>query len=185
MVTLDESGVKGPYLERATTNYNTCARLLYADLEHDSAKLHKESAELVLEYANIMDTLALPDEAATGVTASIRHRDEKRIAAVKPKLRSRKQEIELRLAAIEEDIGTAANEAANLKREAASLTSRRIHAYLHGACLALRSAQSGSRYEIYDDFDDAQEYNERHAHNDDTRRKILAVALKGVESHEV
>lgn len=183
-VGIDESGGKGQFLERVTASCNVCVHLLYTDLEREAAKMHTESAQLSLEYAGILEELNASDEVPNGVTASMRIRDAKRIAAVKPKLRTRKQEIECRLAVIEEELCGASNEAAAISRQAVSLTARRVHAYLHGACVAMRMAAGESRYEIRYDFDDAQEYNERHAVNDGVRRQILAAALKGVESHE-
>ena len=183
-VQLDEDKWKGQYLENKNAIYNAFTHQVYTALERDTATLHKESAELSVEHEKVREKLREPEKEATGTTASIRARNAARLSAVKPQLRGRQQEILLRLATIDEDIIKAVNEAANVKREASSLTVRRVQAYLHGAALAQHRTQKHTKYEVTDDFEDELEYKERHKLNDMVRKSILAAALKEVTQDE-
>jgi len=179
-VALDADGGHGQFLECEEANYKAFVRKLFMTLEENTSKLHRKSAELCVEYADIKEKLEQPDEQPKGATASIVTRDAIRIARVKPQLRNRCLEIKLNLSAIHADLGKAVNESVNCQREAFSHTERRIHAYLLGASFAMRKAQGLARYELTEDPDAEKDYLNRHAWSDSIRQQLLDSVLQEV-----
>lgn len=180
VVAFVEKRWQGHYLQKKEAIFKAFVHRTYRDLEEKTAALHKESAKLMVEYHNILEQLTVPDPIPGGGSASSKARREASAAAVQPTLRSRKREIELRMAGIEEELLQEVDNAAAIQREAAALTERRIHAYLHGASLADRAVNLPVTYTVTAPFDDEQEYGKRHQWNDGVRRGLLESLLNGV-----
>lgn len=169
---------QGHYLQKKEAIFRAFVHRTYRDLEEKTAQLHMESANLAVEYHNILEQLTTPDPIPSGGSNSSRARREAREAAIQPSLRSRKRAIELRMAGIEEEMIQAIDEAAATQREAAALTERRIHAYLHGATLAGRTVNFPVEYTVPAPLSDEEDYRGRHQWNDDIRRALLAAVLE-------
>ena len=179
-VALDADGGHGQHLGCLQANYGAFVHNAYGYLEENTATLHKKSAELSVEYVNLKEKLAKPDEQPKGATASILARDAARLARLKPQLQNRAMEIELSLSAIEEGINKNVNATANARHEALAKTERRIYAYLLGASLSQRKSRSLIRYTIDDDFEDEADYLKRHNWSDRIRKQILENVLREV-----
>ena len=177
-VVIFDSGWQGHYLEKKEAILQAFLHSAYRDLEEHTAPLHKESAVLTVEYEDVRDQLAEPEEPPTGANSSSMARDRNRKAAGRDRLQARKVEIQTRLAAIEEALIQAVGEAAVTQRQAVALTQRRIQAYLHGASLAAKTVRD-TKYPIQSDFDREADYLERHKENDEARRSILAEICGG------
>ena len=179
-VALDADGGHGQHLGCLSSNYEAFVHKTYACLEENTATHHKKSSELSVEYVNVKEKLASPDEQPKGATASILARDAARLDRLKPQLQNRAMEIELGLSAIEETINKNVNSAASARNEAFAKTERRIYAYLLGASLAQRKSKSLIKFGIKDDFNDEEEYLKRHNWSDRIRKQILENVLQEV-----
>lgn len=177
-VALDEDGWRGHYLEEKGACCTAFIHSLYAGLEKDAAPLYAESARLVVEYRDVQDKLARPDELPAGPTASVQARSAGRISAARGSLEARRLEIELRLAAIEETLSHAVNEAAEKQAEAEALTGKRMEAYLHGAALSARAAQAQIEVDI-PSIPAEEEFRGRHSSGDGLRQGVLENVWKG------
>lgn len=171
-VVLSEDGWRGHYLEEKKTCCDAFIYSLYTGLESDAAPLYEESARLVVEYYDIQDKLARPDEMPAGPTASVLARSAGRISAARGSLDARRLEIELRLAAIDETLSHGVNEAAEKHEEAVALTGKRMEAYLHGAALSTGTTQARTRVDI-PRIQAEKEFCDRHCSGDKLRRSVL------------
>lgn len=169
----------GHYIEKKQAIYHAYLNAEYRRLEVETAPLHRESATLAVEYEEKQIRFAEEDKEVTASTASEYERLSAAQAEVKPNLRSRIEEIQIRLAAIDEMLTQAVNETAAIQREADSMVVRRIQAYLHGASLAARCVKEKTQYQVVTAFDCEKDYLERHKWNDETRRNILKKAYGG------
>lgn len=148
-----------------------------------TSQLHKESVSLAVEYHNILEQLTKPDPIPSGGTNSSQARQKARAATIEPTLRDRKRTIKLNMAGIEEDLIQNIVEAGAIQREAAALTERRIHAYLHGATLAARAVNFPVEYTVPVLLSNEESYREKHLWNDNVRKSLLkAVLEKNVDS---
>lgn len=177
-VALSEDGWRGHYLEEKETCCTAFVHSLYTGLETDTAPLYEESARLVVEYRDIQDKLARPDEMPVGPTASVQARSAGRISAARGSLEARRLAIELRLAAIDEILSHAVNEAAVKQEEAMALTGKRMEAYLHGAALSTRAPQTRTKVDI-PRIPAEGEFRSRHSSGDELRRSVLESVWKG------
>lgn len=177
-VVLGEDGWHGHYLEEKETCCAAFVHSLYTGLETDTAPLYEESARLVVEYRDIQDKLARPDESPAGPTASMLARSAGRISAARSGLNARRLEIELRLAAIDEALSHAVNETAEKHEEAVALTGKRMEAYLYGAALSARATQTRTKVDI-PWIPAEKEFRDRHDSGDKHRRSVLQNIWKG------
>lgn len=177
-VTLNEGSWHGHYLEEKEACYAAFIHSLYTGLETDAAPLYEECAKLVVEYRDIQGKLARPDEMPVGPTASVQARSAGRISAARGSLETRRLAIELRLAAIDEILSHAVNEAAVKQEEAMALTGKRIAAYLHGAALSTRAPQTRTKVDI-PCIPAEEEFRSRHSSDDELRRSVLKSVWKG------
>ncbi|MPM37359.1 hypothetical protein SDC9_83969 [bioreactor metagenome] len=172
------------YIQKVLCSCNSFTSGIYRDLETQTFEQHKQSAELVIEYLGLTAYLKAPEPQAGGMTKSVQKRSAARIATVKPNLRKRLSEVQTALADIEEGIGRAVNETGLTKRAAASLTGRKLQAYLHGAALVLH-LPSDTNFTVTPEFDAEADYRLRHADNDGARKAILTKIAKEAERNEV
>lgn len=173
-----EDGWRGHFLEEKEACCSAFVHSLYTGLEVDAAPLYEESTRLVVEYHDIQDKLARPDEMPSGSTASVLARSAGRISAARGNLDARRLEIELRLAAIDETLSHAVNEAAEKHEEAVALTGKRMEAYLHGAALSVKATQAKTKVDIFR-IPAEKEFRERHSSGDKLRRSVLENIWKG------
>ena len=146
-------------------------------------KKHLSFVSLAVEYHNILEQLTKPDPIPSGGTNSSQARQKARAATIEPTLRDRKRTIKLNMAGIEEDLIQNIVEAGAIQREAAALTERRIHAYLHGATLAARAVNFPVEYTVPVLLSNEESYREKHLWNDNVRKSLLkAVLEKNVDS---
>ena len=139
---------EGHYLPQKEAIFHSFVHRTYRELEEKTSQLHKESVSLAVEYHNILEQLTKPDPIPSGGTNSSQARQKARAATLDPTLRDRKRTIKLNMAGIEEDLIQNIVEAGAIQREAAALTERRIHAYLHGATLAARAVNFPVEYTV-------------------------------------
>jgi hypothetical protein len=174
---------EGHYLQKKEAIFHSFVHRTYRELEEKTSQLHKESASLAVEYYNILKQLTKPDPIPSGGTNSSQARQKARAATIEPTLRDRKRTIELRMAGIEEELNQNIIEAGAIQREAAALTERRIHAYLHGATLAARAVNFPVEYTVPVLLSNEESYREKHLWNDNVRKSLLkAVLEKNVDS---
>lgn len=178
VVVLNGESWTGHYIEKKLAIYHAFLHATYRDLEAQTASLHKESAALAVEYEYVKDRLAAQDAPISAGTVSGKERGAARQASERSRSDSRKLDIELRLAAIEENVIRAVSEAAAIEREAGALVERRVQAYLHGASLAAKRVQS-VRYQVTAPFENEEYYSSRHKENDDVRKAILTAVNGG------
>lgn len=177
-VSQSEDGWRGHYLDEKRACCDAFVRMLQTSLEEKTAALYQESTRLSLEYSSIVEKLSGPEETPTGSTASIQLRSAGRISAARNSLESRRTEISLRLADIEETLIHAAIDVAAQQEEAIALTHKRMDAYLHGASLAsgaiCRNPQTNPLVPVEEIF------RTRHHDSDMLRQNILkkGVALQ-------
>lgn len=171
---------QGHYIAHKKACYAAFVHSLYTGLEDATAPLRMESAALAVELEDAIRKTEQPETEAAGKTASIQARIAGRACAERSRLQSRRQEIELRLPVIEEEIRHAAGDAAGKHRQAAALTERRIQAYLHGASLARRGVQADLRIDIRHDFPEEEAFWTRHEWNDAVRRAAIRRSVKEV-----
>ena len=170
---------EGHYLQKKEAIFHSFVHRTYRELEEKTSQLHKESVSLAVEYHNILEQLTKPDPIPSGGTNSSQARQKARAATIEPTLRDRKRTIKLNMAGIEEDLIQNIVEAGAIQREAAALTERRIHAYLHGATLAARAVE----YTVPVLLSNEESYREKHLWNDNVRKSLLkAVLEKNVDS---
>ena len=174
---------EGHYLQKKEAIFHSFVHRTYRELEEKTSQLHKESVSLAVEYHNILEQLTKPDPIPSGGTNSSQARQKARAATIEPTLRDRKRTIKLNMAGIEEDLIQNIVEAGAIQREAAALTERRIHAYLHGATLAARAVNFPVEYTVPVLLSNEESYREKHLWNDNVRKSLLkAVLEKNVDS---
>lgn len=173
----EDGGWRGHYLEEKEACCAAFIHSLYTGLEADAAPLYEESARLVVEYRDIQDKLARPDGVPAGPTVSVQARSAGRISAARGGLEARRLAIELRLAAIDETLSHAVNEAAEKQEEAMALTGKRMEAYLHGAALSARATQAQTKVDI-PRIPAEEEFCGRHSAGDELRRSVLESVWK-------
>ena len=183
IVTTEGEQWNSNYIQKVLCSCHSFTSGLYRDLEAQTFEQHKHSAELVIEYLELTAYLKAPDAQAGGITRSMQKRSAARIAAVKPNLRKRLAEVQTALADIEEGIGRAVNETGLTKWAAASLTGRKLQAYLHGAALATHRT-TDTNFTVTPEFDAEADYRLRHAENDGVRKAILTNIAKEVARNE-
>ena len=157
---------EGHYLQKKEAIFHSFVHRTYRELEEKTSQLHKESVSLAVEYHNILEQLTKPDPIPSGGTNSSQARQKARAATIEPTLRDRKRTIKLNMAGIEEDLIQNIVEAGAIQREAAALTERRIHAYLHGATLAARAVNFPVEYTVPVLLSNEESYREKHLWND-------------------
>ena len=148
---------EGHYLQKKEAIFHSFVHRTYRELEEKTSQLHKESVSLAVEYHNILEQLTKPDPIPSGGTNSSQARQKARAATIEPTLRDRKRTIKLNMAGIEE---------------------RRIHAYLHGATLAVRAVNFPVKYEVPVLLSNEESYRENHLWNDNVRKSLLKAVLE-------
>lgn len=172
-VVLSEDGNwRGHYIEEKDNCCVAFVHSLYTGLEADVAPIYQESARLLTEYYDIKGKLAKSDEVPAGSTASVLARSAGRITSSRCSLETRRLEIELRLAVIDEILSHVVNEAAEKYEEALALTRVRLEAYLHGATLSTNPPQAQTKVDITR-IPAEKEFCDRHSSGDKLRRNVL------------
>lgn len=127
----------GAYIDTKIAIYSAFVALVYLNLELATAALYQESAQLMVEYQNLLRAEARPSKGPSGKTSSIQARNAASNVAQATRNLARKREIEKRIPEIDESISHLLNVAHEESIQARELTIRRLGAYLGGASLAV------------------------------------------------